>query len=370
MELSEISIGKKGGNVGMFSKDLKSNDALVEVLGDERQPLTGQSMEESTELEIRFLHYIDLTHLDKNLRFGILAVCHVVCAMVFAALQEEAFLLMGKDKKTYAQTVTLVTQIVYVFCAGIELSLDGFTKPKVPLYSYGLLSVLTTAGMYFTNASLAYLSYPTRIIFKSAKPIPTMGVEVIYPPRKTFTSLEIVAIFLLTIGITLFSYGEVIGVPNFSFMGVFLVSIGTVADALTSNYEKKNIFRPYDASHAEVMLFASFFGIFWTCLSMFSTLPENISYLYNNSEVFMWICFSAVGGYFSVSFVLLLIKSSGPTYAEVVKGFRKAFSITFSYIVYPTPDKHFGYFHLAGVSFFLLSIANTVWAKSRKKGKK
>jgi len=118
------------------------------------------------------------------------------------------------------------------------------------------------------------------------------------------------------------------------------------------------------------MLYASFFGIFWTALSMFSTLPEQLGYLYNNPEILMWICISSVGGYFSVSFVLLLIKSAGPTYAEVVKGFRKAFSITFSYIVYPTPEKTFGYFHLAGVMFFILSIANTVWAKSRKYGKK
>merc|ERR1719471_617873 len=175
-----------------------------------------------------------------------------------------------------------------------------------------------------------------------------MAVEVVYPPRKTFTTLEITAIFLLTIGITLFSYGEVIGVPNFSFLGVLLVSIGTVADALTSNYEKKNIFKPHDSSHAEVMLFASFFGIFWTILSMYGTFWEQMHYLHENPDIVRWIAISSVGGYFSVSFVLLLIKSAGPTYAEVVKGFRKAFSIAFSYIVYPTPDKKFGYFHLTG----------------------
>jgi len=370
MELSEKN-NLKGIKV---VSEKKSFDNGYDKFDDETSPLNHQnkdgnveeSHDSSSRGEIRFLRFINLTNLDRTHQFAILATCHVICAMVFAALQEEAFLLMGHKAKEYAQTVTLGTQIMYVICSSIELLLDGRFTVKTPLWKYGCLSILTTAGMYFTNSSLAYLSYPTRIIFKSAKPIPTMAVEVVYPPRKTFSTLEITAIFLLTIGITLFSYGEVIGVPNFSFMGVLLVSIGTVADAFTSNYEKKNIFKPHDASHAEVMCFASFFGIFWTILSMYGTFFDQMNFLHDNPEIASWIALSSIGGYFSVSFVLLLIKSAGPTYAEVVKGFRKAFSIAFSYLIYPTPDKNFGYFHMAGVMFFMASIANTVWAKSKK----
>jgi len=369
MELSEVSIDRDQEKRPFKKEEIHVNQAN-QSLGDEISLLNRQEeSNDSSRGEIRFLRFINLTHLDKTYQFAILALCHVVCAICFAALQEEAFLLMGNNSKKYAQTVTLGTQIIYVICSTFELLLDGHFQIKTPIWKYGFLSILTTAGMYFTNASLGYLSYPTRIIFKSAKPIPTMGVEVIYPPRKTFTALEITAIFLLTIGITLFSYGEVIGVPNFSFMGVLLVSIGTVADALTSNYEKKNIFRPHDASHAEVMCLASFFGIFWTILSMYGTIFDQINFIKDNPEIGKWIGISAIGGYFSVSFVLLLIKSAGPTYAEVVKGFRKAFSIAFSYVMYPTADKKFGYFHLAGVIFFMLSIANTVWAKSKKQKK-
>lgn len=374
MELSERGEEKKNLKGIKVSADKQVVD-VYSKLNDETSPLNqqkkeGQQIEEShgdsSHGEIRFLRFINLTNFNPTHQFAILATCHIICAMVFAALQEEAFLLMGSNSKKYAQTVTLGTQIMYVICSTLELLLDGNFNVKAPLWKYGGLSILTTAGMYFTNSSLAYLSYPTRIIFKSAKPIPTMAVEVVYPPRKTFSSLEIAAIFLLTIGITLFSYGEVIGVPNFSFMGVLLVSIGTVADAFTSNYEKKNIFKPHDASHAEVMCFASFFGIFWTILSMYGTFFDQMNFLHENPEIMTWIAISALGGYFSVSFVLLLIKSAGPTYAEVVKGFRKAFSIGFSYVMYPTPDKKFGAFHMAGVLFFLASIANTVWAKSKK----
>merc|ERR1711879_1003765 len=78
---------------------------------------------------------------------------------------------------------------------------------------------------------------------------------------------------------------------------------------------------------------------------------------------------SAVGGYFSVSFVLLLIKHFGPTYAECVKGSRKVLSIVLSYLLFPSPDKGFNVKHSMGVGLFVISIGVTIYSKASK-GKK
>ena len=59
-------------------------------------------------------------------------------------------------------------------CGQIERMCTGDTERVGPIRSYLKLSVLTLSGMYFTNWSLKYLNYPTRVLFKSSKLLPTM----------------------------------------------------------------------------------------------------------------------------------------------------------------------------------------------------
>merc|ERR1719266_1938515 len=115
--------------------------------------------------------------------------------------------------------------------------------------------------MYTTNQSLAYLTYPARIVFKSGKPIPTMGVEWAYVGRR-FTKEEVFSVVLLTIGIIMFARGEAHSKKGGSseIMGFVLISLGVLFDALTSNFEKKKIFSECSASHAEVMFYSNIFA--------------------------------------------------------------------------------------------------------------
>lgn len=67
------------------------------------------------------------------------------------------------------------TQLTFCVCAAAELWVSGqLTTRKGRLRDYAVLSLLTMGGMYFTNWSLQYLNYVTRIVFKSSKVVPTM----------------------------------------------------------------------------------------------------------------------------------------------------------------------------------------------------
>merc|ERR1712228_568084 len=91
-------------------------------------------------------------------------------------------------------------------------------EPKAPKKNYFILSCLTFSGMFFTNWGLKYLSYPTRIIFKGAKPVPTMTLEYFYV-GKTFTLNEVLSVGILTMGIILFCSGEAAEAPTFNYKG-------------------------------------------------------------------------------------------------------------------------------------------------------
>ena len=61
-------------------------------------------------------------------------------------------------------------------CGMLERLLTRDLNRVGALSQYAALSVLTVSGMGLTNLSLNYLTYPTRVIFKSSKLLPTMAV--------------------------------------------------------------------------------------------------------------------------------------------------------------------------------------------------
>lgn len=198
------------------------------------------------------------------------ALGHIFFSIIFAALQE---FVNSIDGFQFPQFMTIIQTATYTFCAFIEIQtmkgeLGYISQPKSPIYKYIILSVLTFSGMFFTNSGLKYVSYPTRIIFKAGKPLPTMGIEML--AGKAFTKMDVLNVFILTSGITLFCFGEARDLPSFDGLGILFMSIGVLADALTSNYEKKYIFSD-GASHAEAMFFASLMGTIWTFITLVAT---------------------------------------------------------------------------------------------------
>jgi len=309
-----------------------------------------------------------ITGLSHAQEFVMLAGLHVICAVAFAAFQEKCFQVPGF--KEHKQLLTVLTPLMYCVCALLERVLTNDMKQKAKTSLYLQLSVLTFLGMYMTNASLAYLSYPSRIVFKSGKPIPTMGFEWVYVGR-VFSQIQITSVLVLTVGIITFAMGEAAGRRGSSstYAGFIFITLGVLFDTLTSNFEKKKLFSgPSPASHTEVMFFASMFG-FVLAVTTFYLSEESAGtsmYIYDHPEILKYIAISSIGGYFSVSFVLLLIKHFGPTFAECVKGGRKVLSIVLSFLLFPMPDKHFTTYHFIGMVFFVGSLGLTVFAKYRK----
>eukprot|EP00951_Prasinocladus_malaysianus_P013990 scaffold106381_cov48-Prasinocladus_malaysianus.AAC.1 len=94
------------------------------------------------------------------------------------------------------------------------------------------------AGLYLTNMSLNYLDYATRVIFKSSKVIPVMIFGMVVQGRK-YSWQQYCAGILLVMGISSFTMGDKAMHPTFSPIGVGLISLALVCDALTSNLEEK-----------------------------------------------------------------------------------------------------------------------------------
>eukprot|EP01084_Bolivina_argentea_P072590 131810_1 len=310
------------------------------------------------------------------LLFITLALCHIGASVCFAFLQEKVTHIEGFH---YAKFMTVIETLTFSCCAFIEISMSGdkqgsITSPRAPILNYVLLSTFTFGGMFCTNSGLQYISYPTRIIFKGAKPVPTMIMEYLYV-GKIFSFSEVISVIILVIGIIIFSSADAAsksGQSGSNSYGYLFMVGGVIFDSFTSNFEKKNIFKKHKATHCEAMFFASSFGFVWSLVVLIATdvnmLYDGFHFFITTPEAIAWLMLSSIGAYMSVVFVLLLIKEFSTTYAECVKGVRKVCSITASYM-YLGKDKTFGMYHLCGVACFIISSATTVYHKYVKNQK-
>ena len=233
------------------------------------------------------------------LLFITLALSHIVASVAFAFLQEKVTHIEGFH---YARFMTVIETLTFAICAFLEISLSGgkqgsITKPRAPILNYVLLSVFTFGGMYCTNSGLKYISYPTRIIFKGAKPVPTMLIEYLYV-GKIFSMAEIVSVIILVIGIIIFSSADAASKSSKAAInplnGYFFMVLGVMFDSFTSNFEKKTIFKKYKATHCEAMFFASTFGFVWSLVVLMATDPdmlfEGFNFFMSTPQVWLYDC--------------------------------------------------------------------------------
>jgi hypothetical protein len=69
-------------------------------------------------------------------------------------------------------------------CSFIERRVVGETVRRSPLSSYSLLCFCLLISSATSNIALAYINYPTKVVFRSCKLIPTMVIAVLYNKKK------------------------------------------------------------------------------------------------------------------------------------------------------------------------------------------
>lgn len=302
--------------------------------------------------------------LEGRARFMLLCTGAIGSAIGFAAMQEAVWTVPHYKFSGY---MTLLTAATMAACGQLERLMTGDLTRVGSLPSYLKLSLLTLSGMYFTNYSLQFLNYPTRVLFKSSKLVPTMLMGTLMQGRR-YSVLEYLAAATLVAGVVLFTLGDAELQPAFHPVGVGLIALGVAADAATSNYEEREFFRKAQpASQPEVVAYSSAFGTLWALLALLPTneLADAIAHSAKHPSVLPLLVASAACGYVSVSFVLLLINLYGATVTELVKSLRKVLTVVLSFVLFPKPISPK---YLLGGACVLASLVATHELQRRKGG--
>ncbi|XP_023527912.1 UDP-galactose/UDP-glucose transporter 2-like isoform X2 [Cucurbita pepo subsp. pepo] len=204
------------------------------------------------EEQIRTLFGISLTDRPKWHQFLICSSGFFFGYLVNGICEEYVY---NKLQFSYGWYFTFIQGFVYLFL----IYLQGFTAKHMvnPWKTYVKLSAVLMGSHGLTKGSLAFLNYPAQLMFKSTKVLPVMIMGAFIPGlRRKYPAHEYVSAVLLVVGLIIFTLADAQTSPNFSILGVVMISGALIMDSFLGNLQEA-IFTMNPETTQMEMLFCS-----------------------------------------------------------------------------------------------------------------
>lgn len=263
----------------------------------------------------------------------------------------------------FANAVTLVQ---FAFCFLLPLivtkgkALNRFPTTLSQLLPYVQLSLVVFGATALASQALVYVTYPTKVVFKSAKLIPTMLVSTCWN-KASYRWIDYIAALLFCVGAAGYSYSSGGGPERSTWPGLLLLMISVLCDALVPNMQQQfmsrgiptngpniTILQPSKVgdgvgsplqplSPAELMVNVNAVGCFGLFLYMASAghLVAVVQTTVLHPRLATYLLLIGLGLSTAVLAYTRLIQASGSVVAVAVSTLRKVVTVTLSYIVFP-----------------------------------
>ncbi|MBA0780742.1 hypothetical protein Gotri_004806 [Gossypium trilobum] len=239
---------------------------------------------------------------------------------------------------SYGWYFTFVQGFVYL----ILIRLQGFTMKQMvnPWNSYVKLSSVLMGSHGLTKGSLAYLNYPAQIMFKSTKVLPVMIMGAFVPGlRRKYSLHEYISALLLVVGLILFTLADSQTSPNFSIIGVIMISGALIMDAFLGNFQEAIFTINPETTQMEMLFCSTIVGIPFLLVPMVLTgeLFKAWSSCSQYPYVYGVLVFEAMATFIGQVSVLSLIAIFGAATTAMITTARKAVTLLLSYMIFTKP---------------------------------
>lgn len=236
-------------------------------------------------------------------------------------------------------------------------------KRRAPLSFYFIIGFYAVAGTATSLYSLTLLNFPTWVLFKSSRVIGVM-VGGIFILGKKYHIQEYIGVFLLAVGLFIFTLGDIRLLPSINPLGILLVVFSLVMNSFEGNMQEKGVSH-YKAEENEMVVYGYSFGalqilpyLLWT-----GELSDGLAFLQGSPFLLGQILANCVLGYFGITFVLGLVRISSALTTVIVTSCRKALTVVFSFVLFAKP---FSLLYVAGFTTFFVGVALNVYSKNAK----
>jgi adenosine 3'-phospho 5'-phosphosulfate transporter B3 len=248
--------------------------------------------------------------------------------------------------------LVLLTSFLYsvTVCSFLEREFVAHERERVaPLSAYPLLTGLLMASSSLSNLALNYINFPTKVVFRSCKLIPTMVIAS-FVHRKVFTSVEYVFALCVSMGLVLFAAADWDLAPSFNPIGLAFVSLSVCADAGLPNAQER-LFR-MGSSRLEVTFFTNIFTLI--AMTVTTLLSGDLlglwAFAQTNQTLCLYMSVYTVIAYIAISIHMNVVKRFGGVAAVVLATGRKGMTLILSFVLFPKP---FSWFYVAGAVLVL-----------------
>jgi len=313
-------------------------------------------------------------------------------AMIAHELALEAVSTSFPDLDALAESVTLF-QFGFSFFLPFLLSrhtvYQTFPRSIKEVTPYAGLSILVFGATFLATQSLSYVSFPTKVVFKSAKLIPTMIVSAIIHRGKSnqkYGMMDYIAALFLCAGAAGYGYKSGSGdidLDRTSWYGISLLTVSIICDAFLPNLQQKlmmpsvtdsngnndNLQQQTGISAATVMVNTNAvgFGALLIYMIISGSLMISIATALADPYLILYLVCVGLGLSTAVLAYTKLIKAEGSVVAVAVSTFRKVVTVMLSYVIFPKP---FTNIHIFSGLLVLIGVGLSIFAQSNRQNNK
>ncbi|EOX96105.1 hypothetical protein QUC31_005390 [Theobroma cacao] len=260
---------------------------------------------------------------------------------------------------SYGWYFTFVQGFVYL----LLIYLQGFTPKQMvnPWKTYVKLSAVLMGSHGLTKGSLAFLNYPAQLMFKSTKfshyqspctidwtensseiseVLPVMVMGAFIPGlRRKYPAHEYISAILLVVGLILFTLADAQTSPNFSVIGVVMVTGALVMDSFLGNLQEAIFTMNPETTQMEMLFCSTVVGLPFLIPPML--LTGELFKAWNSCSQHLYVygvlVFEAMATFIGQVSVLSLIAIFGAATTAMVTTARKAVTLLLSYLIFTKP---------------------------------
>ena len=206
-----------------------------------------------------------------------------------------------------------------------------------PLFICCYSSLSNVLSSWFQYESLKYVTFTSQLLAKSSKSIFVMLTAKVVS-NKTYKAYEYFCVFLIGVGIFLFSDFDMHKTNKILFTTLpgFVCLFGyLVSDSFTSTWQD-NLIKRYSVSSIALMFITNLYSVLYTFISLIRAgeLSETIEFLNGHADITLHIALLSVTSAIGQIFIFVTIQKFGALVFSLIMTTRQVLAIVLSSMVF------------------------------------
>lgn len=204
----------------------------------------------------------------------------------------------------------------------------------IPIAEYAVVSLSYLSAMLFSFTALNHMSYPMQALGKSCKMIPVMLMGIVIRKRR-YSAREFVCVFLITVGVAMFSWKSKKSAVPTSPLGFALLFASLFMDGVTGPLQERLVARHKPSTH-ELMFWQNICSVAWLSVGLFVSGEgmRAISFVMRHpmvmTDVMLFSLVSAIGQ----NFIFYTVRNFNALIVTTITTTRKMFTVLLSIFVF------------------------------------